>query len=447
MDNDVLQQVIATIRRDIIKNRDFITEIIENIELTEKNIPKDLIYRIMAEKKAQQVIRPKNNAPHIIGTVARPISISEGSQNAKIVSDLLEGNNVYLLGKAGTGKTYTAKALAESVLGQPVYQINCSQWTSPIEIRGGQTIKGYEEGQLIKAWANGGLLILDELPKLDPNTAGLLNEALADAAMQPTYNDGVVDESTIPTITNGRGEKIMKGQDCTPEILGKRYDILSDKEKAKWNSKEDFIKYYQQLRFRFCVIGTGNTDMMTVGNQYSGNQKQDYSLVDRFAGSFYEIKQDEIQEQLLTYTYVYKVSNALRQFLQDNKAPQSISLRTMLNFNRTYEQQMLNFLGNSPFADEIFGSDGNLIPPKTIQDSLMSFIGMLEDNLKTKLFSDQNFKEERDNGWEKDNEDSSVSRPTSPHISSFIKQFKQKYHLDPQSGKQLTDAELTELSK
>lgn len=447
MDNDVLQQVIATIRRDIIKNRDFITEIIENIELTEKNIPKDLIYRIMAEKKAQQVIRPKNNAPHIIGTVARPISISEGSQNAKIVSDLLEGNNVYLLGKAGTGKTYTAKALAESVLGQPVYQINCSQWTSPIEIRGGQTIKGYEEGQLIKAWANGGLLILDELPKLDPNTAGLLNEALADAAMQPTYNDGVVDESTIPTITNGRGEKIMKGQDCTPEILGKRYDILSDKEKAKWNSKEDFIKYYQQLRFRFCVIGTGNTDMMTVGNQYSGNQKQDYSLVDRFAGSFYEIKQDEIQEQLLTYTYVYKVSNALRQFLQDNKAPQSISLRTMLNFNRTYEQQMLNFLGNSPFADEIFGSDGNLIAPKTIQDSLMSFIGMLEDNLKTKLFSDQNFKEERDNGWEKDNEDSSVSRPTSQHISSFIKQFKQKYHLDPQSGKQLTDAELTELSK
>jgi cobaltochelatase CobS len=117
------------------------------------------------------------------------------------------------MGKAGTGKTYMAKAIAESIMGQPVYVINCSQWTSPIEIRGGQTIKGYEEGLLIKAWANGGILILDELPKLDPNTAGLLNDALAEAAKQPIYNeDGSVDESTIPTITNGRGQKIKKGQ-------------------------------------------------------------------------------------------------------------------------------------------------------------------------------------------------------------------------------------------
>ena len=35
------------------------------------------------------------------------------------------------------------------------------------------------------AWEKGGCLILDELPKLDPNTAGLLNEALAETAGQP----------------------------------------------------------------------------------------------------------------------------------------------------------------------------------------------------------------------------------------------------------------------
>jgi cobaltochelatase CobS len=326
-------------------------------------------------------------------------------------------------------------------MGQPTYVINCSQWTSPIEIRGGQTIKGYEEGQLIKAWASGGILILDELPKLDPNTAGLLNEALADAAMQPTYVNGVVDESTIPTITNGRGEKIMKGQDCTPEILGKKYEMLTDKEKAKWNSKDDYVKYYQQLKFRFCVIGTGNTDMMTVGNQYSGNQKQYYSLVDRLAGSYYEIKQDLIQEKLLTYDYVYNVSQVLRDFLEKNKAPQSISIRTMLNFNRTYEQQMLYSLGESPFADEIFGSDGTLIPPKSVQASLISFIGMLEENLRKKLLADQNYINASSSGWEKV-QDSTELRPDINQVKSFINEFEVKYHLNPVTGKELTKEEL-----
>jgi cobaltochelatase CobS len=106
---------------------------------------------------------------------------------------------------------------------------------------------------------------LDELPKLDPNTAGILNDALSETASQPKYDeDGKVIESTIPYIVNGRGEKIKKGQDAeNPE-----------------------------LKYRFSVIATGNTDMMNVGNKYGGNQRQDYSLVDRFAGSFYVIDVD-----------------------------------------------------------------------------------------------------------------------------------------------------------
>ena len=96
----------------------------------------------------------------------------------KIIDGIVLGNNVMLIGCAGTGKTFLAEKVA-SVIGLDVEVINCNQFTSPIEINGGQTIEGYQEGKLIKAWSTGKLLILDELPKLDPNTTGILNEALA----------------------------------------------------------------------------------------------------------------------------------------------------------------------------------------------------------------------------------------------------------------------------
>jgi cobaltochelatase CobS len=407
--NEILQQVIETIRKDIIKDKKFLQSVLSEIELKEKNIPPELIISMMNKLNVQNQPPRKaiSNAPKDIkgSQVAKPISVGEGSIEAKIVSDLLDSNNVYLMGKAGTGKTYLAKAIAESVMGQPVFLINCSQWTSPVEIRGGQTIKGYEEGQLIKAWAEGGILILDELPKLDPNTAGLLNDALAEVASQPKYDqEGKVIEKTIPYIVNGRGDKIYKGQDTKDP----------------------------NLKFRFCVIGTGNTDMMNIGNKYGGNQRQDYSLVDRFAGSFYTIEKDIFREMELTYPYVFNVCNSIRNFLESRDALQSISLRTMLNFNRTFEQEMLYKI-DSKFADEIFNNDGQRVAPKTIEDSVTSFLNMLEKNIRTDIENDQEFRE------------SISERAKTEAEERFSVQFMKKYHLNPRTGDVLTEQQIAEL--
>ena len=117
----------------------------------------------------------------------------------KLLSDMKARNNSYLYGGAGTGKTYSAENIAE-LLGWTLITINCSQYTSPLDVLGGQTIEGYQEGRLSQAWSNvvydasgkakavdGVVLLLDELPKIDPNTAGLLNDALA--KVKPTKTD------------------------------------------------------------------------------------------------------------------------------------------------------------------------------------------------------------------------------------------------------------------
>lgn len=435
IDEQILETVKKSIVKDILANKSMFAEILSKYQLSMANMPPNLIQSIMSIVNKKEVMPPVRKAPKMQGVVARPISIAEKNVS-NIISDLLEGNNVYLYGKAGTGKTYLAKAIA-GVLRQPTYQINCSQWTSPIEIRGGQTIKGYVEGELIKAWANGGICILDELPKLDPNTAGLLNEALADAADQPKYDEqGNI--TFIPSIVNGRGEKIYKGQNVSEEKLSAEYDNLEEGQKDGID-KEQYIKEQMAARFRFVVIGTGNTDMMNVGNKYSGNQRQDYSLVDRFSGSFYEIGNDPTKERVLVYTYVYNVCDALRTFLNAKDAVQSISLRTMLNLNRTFEQQMLYLLG-SIFSDEIYDASGERVAPKTIDDSLKSFTDLLEESLKEQL----------DNGIEgnvyRQSVQSLKDRETFER-NEFINQFKKRYHMNPIDGTELTLEEIIELDK
>jgi flagellar biosynthesis GTPase FlhF len=70
----------------------------------------------------------------------------------KMISDVVAQNNIYLFGAAGTGKTFTSEKLAK-FLGWNFVEVNCNQFTSPLDLVGGQTIDGYQKGKLEIAWS------------------------------------------------------------------------------------------------------------------------------------------------------------------------------------------------------------------------------------------------------------------------------------------------------
>ena len=275
-----------------------------------------------------------------------------------IMTDVAAKNNVYLYGSAGTGKSFMAKQIA-SALEYKLITINCNQFTSPLEIIGGQTIDGYQEGKLTMAWGNlslgtnpatgnpfkGAVLLIDELPKLDPNTAGVLNDALSKIKDPDEVKNGKV----VPKIIyNGRNQAIP-------------------------------------LQNLF-VMGTGNTLLLRPDPSYAANFAQDASLQDRFAGSTYrvyynyEIEYNEVltlrNKRLIEggevydeinfaflFNFLIKLREAIDKLGYNNEA--FISARIMGNLRDTYLAWRVNSMEAEPMPE-----------PKTLANGIQSFIGL-----------------------------------------------------------------------
>jgi len=309
---------------------------------------------------------------------ASPIStvVGERALFYVLMSDWQAGNNVYLYGPAGTGKTAMAKYMGRAI-NYKVLTINCNQYTSPIEIIGGQTIDGYQEGTLIEAWGNlnlginpennkpydGAILLIDELPKLDPNTAGLMNDALSSLKDKPIFNPQT--GRMIPKeIKNGRNERIP-------------------------------LASYDNGKPRLMIIGTGNTLLLRPDPNYTANFAQDASLQDRFAGSTYRVFYDyELEyKQVLSginievggknitgvnMAFLFNFLIDLRESIETNNYTNEafISMRIMTNLRDTYIQYRLNAM---------LPLDEQNKRPKTLQDGIESFMNLFTPTQRTNI--------------------------------------------------------------
>ena len=228
-----------------------------------------------------------------------------------------------MYGAAGTGKSFRAGQIQDILQSEgsswDLIEVNCNQFTSPLDLIGGQTIEGYQKGKLEMAWTNvdadnkkydGAILLLDELPKLDPNTAGLLNAALA------KLSERKVDDKTgkviKPTIMNGRGQKIRLGN--------------------------------------MFVYATGNAPLNEADPDYEANFKQDLSLQDRFVGSMYKVFANYRRDRELLngdgnnkgYLFIFNHMMLCREAILEGQDGVSfankgfVSLRILLSMKRTF---------------------------------------------------------------------------------------------------------------
>lgn len=95
----------------------------------------------------------------------------------RIVAKVARGNNVYLFGRAGSGKSHTAEQVAER-LGLDFYGQTTIQFAH--DVRGyGDAGGNFQETPFFKAFANGGLYFQDEYDRSNSEAAIVLNSALA----------------------------------------------------------------------------------------------------------------------------------------------------------------------------------------------------------------------------------------------------------------------------
>jgi hypothetical protein len=324
-------------------------------KITEQDLGADVLAMIQSSRKVELTIRTlssQSSSTTNNAFVQRPLI-------QRMLSDMLAMNNVYLYGGAGTGKTFSAGGIAK-LLGWRLITLNCNQFTSPIDIIGGQTIDGYQEGKISMAWSNtvvdnnglpekveGVVLLLDELPKIDPNTAGLLNEALA--KVKDYDENPVTNISDIPpTILNGRNQILTKGN--------------------------------------LMIIATGNVALNTVDPDYEANFKQDLSLLDRFIGSTYKVFIDyqyEFNNTMKGFAFIWIFCTKMREkIIELNATGQAfVSIRLMINMKATYivERQIKQDMAN--------GIATLVDAPKTLEDSLNTFLDLFKPSVKQSLIS------------------------------------------------------------
>jgi adenylate kinase family enzyme len=371
-----------------------INTLIDKVYNTSANISSRDIDNAINERLKKMKINENNLSPELKKLIGETKTIEVKVNNVKtfggktgadrrlidvLLSDYEAQNNVYLYGEAGTGKTYIAGIIADRI-NYKLITLNCNQYTSPLDILGGQTIDGYQEGRLTEAWGNielglnaknepydGALLLLDELPKIDPNTAGLLNDGLAKIKDAVKVVE-LANKTTIevqPTISNGRGQRIP--------------------------------------RAKIFIIATGNSLLNEANKDYEANFKQDLSLQDRFAGSCYKItynykfEYDKIMTKIssesfpngtvIDMTFAFNFLAQLRQQIVEDKLTgiAFVSTRLMIVARDTFVAFLVNREENP-----------NKIPrPKKLSEVVKSFLSLFSEQQRESLIQklDSQFKE------------------------------------------------------
>jgi len=180
--------------------------------------------------------------------------------------------NVWMYGPAGTGKTTICRQLAEE-MELPCTILSCSAGTSPAEITGFK----YPEPRasaISRAIAQPGIIVLDEMPMLEPDVAAVCNALLANNELETSTGH------------------VIRNPDCI-------------------------------------IISTANTTGTGADRQYIGNNQLDAATLDRFAGAFVRVDYSEEYESRFD-SQVVAFCQKLRRLVKENGLDRIISTRAII---------------------------------------------------------------------------------------------------------------------
>lgn len=138
------------------------------------------VREIVAEELTKLIASDTKKAAKVIEAAKKHNGEKEEVYCAKfqrIVAKVSRGNNVYLYGPAGSGKSHTAEQVADE-LGLDFYGQTTIQFAH--DVRGyGDAGGNFQETPFFKAFAYGGLYFQDEYDRSNAEAAIVLNSALA----------------------------------------------------------------------------------------------------------------------------------------------------------------------------------------------------------------------------------------------------------------------------
>lgn len=175
----------------------------------------------------------------------------------RIVAKVSRGNNVYLYGPAGSGKSHTAEQVADA-LGLDFYGQTTIQFAH--DVRGyGDAGGNFQETPFFKAFANGGLYFQDEYDRSNAEAAIVLNSALANG----WYDFPIVGRveahpnfrfmAAGNTLMTGADEEYVTGQEIDASSRDRfayffEVDYNHDVELRIAHGHEDIVSFVEDVR-------------------------------------------------------------------------------------------------------------------------------------------------------------------------------------------------------
>lgn len=243
---------------------------------------RDVLERLTAKINALPKARSLVMAVEVNGNFAK-LSRPAHPMLGKVIQILKTGENVFLFGPKGCGKTSLAEQTAEA-LGVRFGAISFTAGASEGWILGRDRLNGHVPAQFCDFYENGGLYLLDEVGAADSNTLMILQMALENGHF---YNP----------------------------ITGK------------------MLKRHAEF---FCMAAD-NTNLRGGDSQYTARMRQDGAFCDRFVFEELEYSQ-EIETDLCPDEELRSMLWTVREAMKRTNMPQEIGSR---DFRKAYKQKSI----------------------------------------------------------------------------------------------------------